>query len=142
MPVAIFRLGRRWSRVLAFVIALSLLPYSAIFLLVSLFEMPTYKDGHDIGFDLIADTPWRKSHVRLYRDDGPAFADDAVFVRQERPLLPGLSVIRTLEVFRSCSSLSSAPTKDGVVVIDGPHDECPGFDQLRHEYRLKPFVYF
>jgi hypothetical protein len=141
MGVAIFRVGRRWSKMIAALAIIPLMLYSVVFLLGSAMTAFAFKNGRDLGFDQFAEMSWKGSAVRLYRTNGGATTDFGVVIRQERTLLPGVELIRNLDLFYPCKALSAAPTESGIVITDDRSD-CRVFREPRREYRLKPFIYF
>jgi hypothetical protein len=139
--VAIFRIGRWWSKAIALTAVVPLLLYSAVFLLVLAMTGLAHKNGRDLSFDRFAETHWKESDVRLYRTDGGATTDFGVVIRQERSLFPGVLLVRRLDDFYPCHSLDTARTETGITVTDG-RSQCTGFQEKRRVYRLKPFLYF
>jgi hypothetical protein len=77
-----------------------------------------YKNGRDLSFDQFAETPWRGSHVRLYRIDCGATTDYGVVIRQELNLFPGVQLVRRLDTFYPCASLDSTSTDSGISVTE------------------------
>ncbi len=131
--IAIFRVGRWWSKAIALAAVIPLLVYSAAFLL-----------GFCIAADAddqFADLDWKGTHVRFYRTDYGAISDWGVVIRQERLLLPGLVMVRRLDVFSTCFALKAEGTDRGIKVND-PRSECSDLHAGSREYRLKPFLYF
>ena len=141
MGVAIFRIGRRWSKVVAALAIIPLMLYSAVFLLGSAMTAFAFKDGHDLSFDQFAETRWKGSVVRFYRTNGGATTDFGVVIRQERTLLPGVELVRNLDLFYPCDVLNAVSTDGGIAITD-ERSECRAFREARREYRLKPFIYF
>jgi hypothetical protein len=137
----IFRIGRWWSKAIAFTAVIPLLLYSGVFLLGSAMTGSTYKNGRDLSFDRFAEAHWKGSEVRFYRTNGGATTDFGVVIRQERSLLPGVLLVRRLDDFYPCYSLDAASTDIGITVRGG-RSECRGFREQLREYRLKPFLYF
>jgi hypothetical protein len=141
VAIAIFRVGRRWSKAIAIVVVLPLMFYSALFLLGSAMTSFAFKNSHDLSFDGFARTRWKGSDVRFYRINGGATTDFGIVIRQERVLLPGVELVRNIDTFYPCYSLNARSTDDGIIVTD-EHSECGAFAESRREYRLKPFIYF
>jgi hypothetical protein len=139
--VAIFRIGRWWSKTIALIAVFPLLLYSALILLGSAMNGFAYKNGRDLSFDLFAETHWKGSEVRFYRTNGGATTDFGVVIRQERGLIPGVVLVRHLDHFYPCYSLDAESTNVGIAVNNG-RSECRGFQEQRRDYRLKPFLYF
>lgn len=137
IAVAVFRIGRRWSKAIAIVAVLPLLLYTLVWTVDGI--LTGY--GSSIGFDRFAETQWRGSAVRLYRINGGATTDFGVVIRQERILVPGVMLVRTLDSFYPCESLDPIPSDYGIAVTDD-HSNCKAFPGQRREYRLKHFVYF
>jgi hypothetical protein len=120
---------------------LLLLLYSGVVVLGSAITAYSFNDGHDRGFAQFAETPWRGSAVRFYRTNGGVTTDFGVVIRQERALLPGLVLVRNLDLFYPCEARNAVSTDNGIVVTDELY-ECRDFGESRREYRLKPFLYF
>lgn len=139
--IAIFRIGRLWSKTVAILAVLPLLLYSFIFLLGSAVTGFAYKDGHDLSFDRFSETDWRGSIVRLYRTNGGATTDFGVVIRQERTLMPGLLLVRRVDGFYPCYSVDATSTELGITITDH-NSECGGLVGQSRDYRLKPFIYF
>ncbi len=139
--VAIFRIGRWWSKTIALIAVVPLLLYSAVFLLGSAMTGFAYKNGRDLSFERFAETRWKGSEVRFYRTNGGATTDFGVVIRQERNLIPGVVLVRRLDDFYPCFSLDAASTDVGIAISDG-RSECRGFQEQQRDYRLKPFLYF
>lgn len=139
--VAVFRIGRWWSKAAAIASILPLLLYSWVFLWILALTGSTYKNGRDLSFDQFAATNWKGSEVRFYRADNSPIGSDNVIVRQVRPLLPGLLLVRTVDILGPCYSLGATATDYGIA-ITGDSFQCPGFTESRREYRLRPFIYF
>jgi hypothetical protein len=137
----IWEAGRRRNRVLAACIVVLLIPYSLVVLLGSATTAMAFKGGHDMSFDRIAELAWDGTSVRLYRTDGGATTDYGVVARQERRILPGLMLVRTLDDFYPCASLDLEATRDGVRLGD-KRSHCSGFPAAYRNYRLRRFVYF
>ena len=68
--VAIFRIGRWWSKTVAIVAGASLLLYTFVFVLVSAIAGFAYRNGHNLSFDRFAETQWKGTDVRFYRTNG------------------------------------------------------------------------
>jgi hypothetical protein len=133
--IAIFRIGRPWSKAAGIVTVLPLLLYSGVFLLGSAMMAFAF------SFDQFAETPWKGSHVRFYRTDGGATTDYGVVIRQERSLFPGLRLVRRIDDLYPCASVDATTTNLGISVTD-ESSQCEGLHARRREYRLKPFLYF
>ena len=139
--VAIFRIGRRWSKTVAIAAVLPLLLCSFIFLLGEAMTRPAHRNGRDLSFDQFAETRWKGSDVRFYRTNGGATTDFGVVIRQERTLFPGVLLVRRVDDFYPCYSLDAAATDHGITVTDKRSD-CRALAQPSRAYRLKPLVYF
>ena len=139
LGVAIFRVGRRWSKVVGALAIIPLLLYSAVFLLGSAMTAFAFKNGRDLCVDQFAETRWKGSVVRLYRTNGGATTDFGVVIRQERSLLPGVELVRNLALFYPCEVLNAVSTDRGIAITD-ERSECRSFRDTRREYRLKPSI--
>jgi hypothetical protein len=139
--IAIFRIGRWWSKTVAIAAVVPLMLYSCDFLLGSAMTGIAYKDGHDLSFDQFAETHWKECDVRFYRTDGGATTDFGVVIRQEKALFPGVLLVRRVDDFNPCYSLDANSTDRGITITDKRSD-CRAFQEQRREYQLKPFVYF
>ncbi len=139
--IAIVRIGRWWSTALAIVSALPLLYYSLVFLLGFALTGLSYKNGRDLGFDRFLETRWKESAVCFYRTNGGATTDFGVVIRQEKTFFPGIRLVRRIDDYYPCYSLDATATQAGIVITN-PRGICPGFQEERHQYRLKRFVYF
>jgi hypothetical protein len=139
--VAIFRIGRWWSKAAAVAALLPLLVYSFVFLLFSTMAGFAYRNGHDLSFDRFAETHWKESVVGFYRTNGGATTDFGVVIQQEKVLLPGVLLVRKLDDFSPCGSLDGTATDLGITVTD-QGSKCSGFSGRRRDYLLKRFVYF
>jgi len=133
--VAIFRIGRWWSKAAAMVAVLPLLLYSFVVLLVS--AMTRF----DHSFERIAETHWKGSDIRFYRKNGGATTDFGVVIRQEKTVFPGVLLVREVDDLYPCYSLDATSTDRGIAVTDRS-SYCQAFREQSREYRLKPFVYF
>jgi hypothetical protein len=138
---AVFRIGRWWSKTVALVAVIPLLLYSAVFLLGSAMAGFAYKNGRDLSFDRFAETCQKGSEVRFYRTNGGATTDFGIVIRQERSLIPGVVLVRSLDAFYPCYSLGAASTDVGIAIKD-VRSECRDFQEQGRDYRLKPFLYF
>ena len=138
--MAIFRVGRRWTTIIAIIAILPTVLYSGV---VGFAFMWTGfgLDGRDNTFERFSDSRWQRSHIRLYRTDGGATTDFGVVVRQERTLFPGVEIVRPIDSFYHCYSLNVSATDSGIKLSD-PAATCQTFSGRSREYRLKPFVYF
>jgi hypothetical protein len=132
---------RWWTTAIGMIAALPLLLYSFAVLLFALPSWPGAIAGHDPGFDQFAETRWQKSVIRLYRTDGGATTDFGVVVRQERDLVPGILLVRTIDSYYPCDSVVVRNTSGGIVITEAD-DYRADSPQLRHEYRLKPLICF
>jgi len=132
--VAIFRIGRWWSKAAVIAAVLPLLLYSLIFFL-------GWAMTGLLGFDQFAEAHWKGSDVRFYRTNGGATTDFGVVIRQERTLLPGVLLVRRIDDFYPCFSLDAISADHGIT-ITAKRSDCSAFADQRREYRLKPFVYF
>jgi hypothetical protein len=139
--VAIFRIGQLWCRTIAIIAVLPLLVYSFLFLLGAAMSGFAYKNGHDLSFDRFGETHWKGSDVRFYRTDGGATTDFGVVIRQEKPLFPGVLLVRRIDDFYPCYSLDATATDYGFTIND-ERSNCSALPHRQREYRLKPFVYF
>jgi hypothetical protein len=139
--VAIFLIGRWWSKAVAIVAVPPLLLYTFVFLLGSVMTGFVYENGRDLSFDRFAETQWKGSDVRFYRTNGGATTDFGVVIRQERTLFPGMLLVRRVDDFYPCYSLDAHSTDCGITITDKRAD-CRSFPDRLREYRLKPFVYF
>jgi hypothetical protein len=139
--LAVFRLGRWWSKVLSVVAALPLLIYSFVFLIGLAMTGSSIEDGRDLGFDPFAVSGWNGTNVRFYRTNGGITTAFGVVVRQEKALVPGVVLVRNLDSFYPCRSVDAAPTDAGISVF-GKHSDCSALSGQRREYKLKRFVYF
>jgi hypothetical protein len=138
---AIYCLGRWWSKALAVVLVIPLLVYSLLVFFGLAVAGPVYKDGHDLSFDRFAETGWKGSLVRLYRTNGGATTDYGVVLRHERVIVPGILVVRSLDAFDHCYSVTLKHSDQGIQIQDG-RGECRAISDRQRNYRLKPFVYF
>ena len=138
---AVFQMGRWWSSTAAVLALLLLLPYSAVWFLGSAALTFNYRNGHNASFELFAETRWNGSSVRLYRANGGATTDYGVVIRQEKALLPGILLVRNIDMFYHCAALGVKPGDSGIEITDA-HSDCRAFRVPRREYRLKRFVYF
>jgi hypothetical protein len=139
--VTLYRVRARWARVTAVVCAVPLLLYSVIVALGIIITGSSYKDGRDLTFDEFAEAAWMDSSVRLYRTDGGATTNLGVVIRQERKLVPGILLVRTLDSFYPCESLDIATNATGIRLHD-PNADCQSFGGASRDYKLKPFLYF
>jgi hypothetical protein len=134
--------GRRhWSRVIRVCIVALLIPYSLIALVGSAMSAFAFRGGHDLSFDRVAELPWDGTFVRLYRTDGGATTDYGIVVRHERGIVPGIMLVRTLDLFYPCASLDLAATGYGVR-LEHKRSYCEAFSATHRDYALKRFVYF
>lgn len=135
--IAVFRMGRMWSRAIALVAVIPLLVYTAlVFIGASMWAVSV-----NASFERLSETPWQGSKICLYRTNGGAFTDYGVVIRQEKRLFPGLMMVRQLDDFYPCSLLDVMATERGVTLKNG-EAMCPGLARSVREYRLKPYVYF
>jgi hypothetical protein len=139
--VAVFRLGRRWSKLIALIALVPLLLYSAAVLDRLAMTWVVYDGGRDLPFVRYAETEWKGSKVRVYQANGFFSTDFGVVIRQERNLLPGVLLVRQLGDSYGCYSLDVESTDVGVTARD-ENLECEGFQGQGREYRLRPFLYF
>jgi hypothetical protein len=139
--LAVLRIRRRLPRLFTITAALFLLCYSLAVILSSAMAYFSYENGHDLGFEQFENIGWKGSSVRLYRTDGGATTDYGVVIRQERNVLPGIMLIRPIDTFYHCYSLSATSTETGILVTD-QHSECRGFPDQHREYTLRSHLYF
>lgn len=139
----LFRLGPKWARVLARVAAVPLLVYSMVPVTVLLvLGAWLAQEGRHLTTGRAGEIDWNGSRVRLYRtNDAGVFTRFGMDVRQELRLVPGLILVRDLDSFYPCSALRISRFEHGVAV-QGDAASCAGAGGIRHEYRLKPQLYF
>lgn len=139
---AVFRLNRWWSKAIAIVAALPLLIFSLLFLVGMSMLGSVIENGRDLSFDKFAEVSWKGTNVRLYRTNGGATTAFGVVIRQEMPLLPGISVVREVGSFYPCRSVEASATGLGISVA-ARTSGCTGLPAgQQREYTLKRFVYF
>ncbi len=100
-----------------------------------------YENGRDLGFLQLAEAPWNGTAVRLYRTNGGATTAFGVEMRQERDLIPGIRLVRSVDSWYRCYELAVTPNSHGIELRD-PTQACETFGTENRTYPLKKFVYF
>jgi hypothetical protein len=138
---SVWRAGHRLGKVIAVCVVILLVPYSLVVLLGSAMTAGAFKGGHDLSFEQFSELPWKGTAIRLYRTNGGATTDYGVVVRQERRLLPGIMLVRTVDSFYHCESIDVETTPSGIRLADR-RSYCGAFPPGYRDYRLRSFVYF
>jgi hypothetical protein len=136
LPLLVLRLNaRRLPRILA---AIIIAPFVAVSLLVALLTGSCAQDsranGFDPSFEPIAVLPVSGSQVTAYRTNGGAMTRFGIVVRHERPILPGLLLVRNVfGAYPASEATLRASGAQGIEVLIGDRATL---------LKLDRFVYF
>ena len=136
-----FALGRWWKSAITIGLVSPFLVYSfigaAFFILI-----PTSSDR------LIAQIKMDGYRVRVTQIDGGTLGGEAVFVRQERTIFPGILIVRDIDRFLDTDKANCRAVAPDTVRVDVTTYR-EGADHIYREsgsniktYHLKPFLYF
>jgi len=148
-----FALRKWWQITVAVVLLAPVLVYSLLGGIMTIVEVrPVIRTGADPGFAPLAKIEMGAYRVVVYQIlDGGAVGGEAAEVRQERTLIPGVLLVRRLEVVDN-ADISTYRTigPDELRVELSLWGEKPGQKDFEYhqigskdsEYHLKSFVYF
>lgn len=140
--IAIFRIGRWWSKAVVILATLPVLLFYLVFALgASVLAVVYGHSGHDASFERFSELQWKDTRVGLYRTNGGATTDYGVVIRHEKTLIPGLLLVRNVDSIYPCYSFDGTQSEQGIGITDG-HSNCRALSGRHHEYQLKKFVYF
>ena len=130
--IQIFSFRTASTTVLCIILVLPLLVYTTVALVGT---MVVFTPS---SFEQVGEIAWNGSYVRVYRTNGGVFDDFGIQLRQERTILPGLRLVRSLTYSNPCQLARINATKDGFVTVEktGP---CANIEPA---YQLARFVYF
>jgi hypothetical protein len=117
---AFLYLPKVWIKVVAILLLLPALAYSAFFVpFASFIAVLTIRLGYDPTFEPITTVPMGSYRVAIFRTDCGAVCSTGIAVRQERQLFPGVLLVRTLDGFkRGYDATHRVVGRDSLLVND------------------------
>jgi hypothetical protein len=126
-----------------FVLLLPLLLFCPFGLLISVFEIwDTYGTGVNLAFEAVASVPMDGYSVGIYRTDYcGAPCSFTIYILQEKPILPGILLVRELYEFDPAGEATYKVIAKDVLRVDVPAygGDAPARSKV---FRLKPYLYF
>ena len=143
LVIAACRLSGWWRGA---VTALLLLPvvystFTSVF--VTMHLLSVVGDGTDRSFEPLGIVPVEGGRVGVYRTNCGATCNFGVAVRQERPLLPGVLLVRRLSGFYPAAQATFEALGTRTVRVSVPRYDQRDDDRVRSRvYVVRPYVYF
>jgi len=129
---------RRWPKVVGFAL---LIPTLLLCSLALLFQATCGRLADRRPIDTLQTVEQQGYTVKLIFDIGPVLVSPTLYVVQERPLLPGLKIVRTLDHFLD--------EETGQLTAEGPSAvrlrlpaTAERSEEITRRYQLKHWVYF
>jgi hypothetical protein len=143
LVIAASRLTGWWRGIASALLALPVVYGTFASLFVTMHLVWVIENGTDRSFESLGAVPVEGGRVGVYRTDCGATCDYGVAVRQERPLLPGVLLVRRLQGFYPAYQATFQPLGPRTVRVSvSPHGQRNAVTVRSRVYVVQPRVYF
>ena len=134
----------RWPRLAGFILLVPLLLICVLLMVISLScgRLELHHGRADSAIQVVDNIEQDGYTVHLLWDAGPPLVSTFLWVQQEKPILPGLQLVRVVDTFDG-ENPSGKLTSEGISNIRlriPPTSNRP--EEVNRVYRLKRWVYF